>query len=133
MVAALVAAGALFWPERERNHREAPPSASPSAGLVLAGVLQASRVDPLRFEVRCTSLRWEDVPTIHCAALDAQGRFVLTGLADVDYRVEVVARANPALVLARVEFVRPGCDELVVVADASLIFGAEANTDRATQ
>jgi len=72
-------------------------------------------------------MRLESTPTVHVAELDAEGRFVLAGLADMDYRVEIVVRENPALVLGRVDFVRPGCEELVIQADPLQIFRPEAN------
>jgi hypothetical protein len=72
-------------------------------------------------------MRLESAETVHVAELDAEGRFVLSGLEDMDYRVEIVGRGNPALVLASVDFVRPGGDELVIQADPLQIFRPEAS------
>ncbi|MSR62527.1 MAG: hypothetical protein EXS08_08785 [Planctomycetes bacterium] len=78
-------------------------------------------------------MRIEATPTVYRAALDAQGRFVFGGLADVDYCVEIVVAANPALVVARVESVRPGGEELVVQSDPTRLFGPAASADRVEQ
>jgi hypothetical protein len=74
-------------------------------------------------------MRLDEHPTPRVAELDSTGRFVISGLADVDYCVEIVVRTNPALVLARKEFVRPGGDELVLTSDPSVLFGPEAKAE----
>jgi hypothetical protein len=130
LVTALVAAVALLWAGDGSQRVEVDAAPVPViTGLVLAGYLEATGVDPRRCEARCVAMRLESTPTVHRAELDAEGRFVLTGLADVDYRVEITARGNPALVLGRVDFVRPGGDELVIQADPMVLFGPEASRD----
>src|SRR5262245_62495993 len=92
-------------------------------GLTLVGFFEASGIELSRCEVRCTSMRLEDTPTLHRAALERDGRFVLTGLDDVDYCLEVVLRDNPALVVARREYVRPDGEEVVLECDPAELFG----------
>ena len=72
-------------------------------------------------------MRLESTPTVHVAEIDAEGRFVFAGLADMDYRVEIVVRGNPALVLGRVDFFRPGGEELVIHSDPMQIFRPESD------
>jgi hypothetical protein len=93
----------------------------------LTGFLEATGVDPRRCQVRCIPMRLEATQTVHLAEFDAGGRFVLAGLADTDYRVEIVVRGNPALVLGSKDFVRPGGEELVIQADPLQIFRPEAS------
>ena len=108
----------------------APPPSGP--GLTLVGFLEGAGIDLSACEVRCASMRLEEAPTLHRAAIEPDGRFVLTGLADIDYCVEVVVRANPALVVARREYVRPDGEELVIESDPAALFGPASSFD-ATQ
>lgn len=109
-----------------RREAAAPPADS---GLALVGYLQGAGVDPGLCEARCTSLRFEPRPAVLRARLDGQGHFEFRGLADLDYAVEVVARENPALVVARVDFVRPSAEALVLDADPAHLFGAAASVE----
>lgn len=118
---------------RHENGVNAAPQPPTGTGLVLVGYLEATGIDLARCKVRCTSMRLESNPIVHEAELDPRGRFEFTALADVDYCVEVVARANPALVLARMEHVRPGGDELVILPDPVRVFGPAASTERDSQ
>ena len=130
LVTALVAAVALHWAGdgNQRDEVDAAPVPE-NTGLVLAGYLEATGVDPKRCEARCVAMRLESTPTVHRAELDAEGRFLLTGLEDTDYRVEITVRGNPALVLGRVDFARPGGDELMILADPMVLFGPAASRD----
>ena len=122
MVAALVAGGSLCWRAQDPGcHVEAAPA--PVGTLRLAGYLESPGIDPSRCQARCTSMRLEERPIVHVAAIDADGRFEFTALEDVDHCVEIVLRANPALVVGRAEYARPGGDELVIFADPTQVFG----------
>lgn len=127
VAAAAVAAIAALQPGREQADAHAPAPAAPGAGLTLVGYLEAPGIDLARCEVRCTVHRLEDVQVVHRAPVAPDGRFELTGLADADYCVEVVVRANPALVVARREFVRPGGEELVLESTPAVLFGPAAS------
>lgn len=133
--AALVAAGSLFLSGTGQDETDvnAAPQPLVNPGLTLSGYLEAPGIDPSRCEARCTSMRLEDEPIVHRSAIDARGRFEFSGLADVDHCVEIVLRANPALVVARVEYVRPGGDELVVLSDPAQVFGPAASAVRDSQ
>jgi len=131
VVTASAAAMALLWASSgSRGSPKAEVDAAPNPaipGLHLTGFLEATGVDPKRCQARCTPMRLESTPTVHVAELDAKGRFVLAGLEDMDYRVEIVVSGNPALVLGRVDFVRPGGEELVIRADPLQIFRPEGS------
>lgn len=99
-----------------------------STGLVLAGFVQAPGVALTKCQARCFSMASSS--TVHRAELDAHGRFEFTGLSDMDYCVEIVVRSNPALVVARMEHVRPGGDEFQIPPGPVQVFGPEASTDR---
>ena len=62
----------------------------------------------------------------HWAEIEPDGRFRIPDLADTDYRVEIVARHDPALVLGSAEFVRPGGDILIVATDPASLWGEGA-------
>jgi hypothetical protein len=130
VLTASAAAMALLWAGGGGRRDEVDAAPNPaSPGLRLTGFFEAAGVDPRRCQARCVTLRLDSAETVHVAELDADGRFVLEGLADVDYRVEIVVSRNPALVLARVDFVRPGGQELVIQADPLQIFRPEASPD----
>jgi len=112
------------------GQRTVEHASAPSAGLVLVGHLEGAGIDPGLCEARCLPLRFEDRSELPSAGLDGQGRFEFRDLADADYLIEVVARANPSLVVARAEYVRPRGAELVIEADSALLFGAAASGDR---
>lgn len=97
------------------------------------GYVEPGGVDLSRCQVRCSSLHLELDPIVQVAAIDAQGRFEIGGLADTDYCVEIVVRANPALVLGRMEYVRPGGAEVVIHADPLVLFGAAGTSERDSQ
>lgn len=119
-IAALGAGAALYLrgtPEPEA-HAEAP--------LELVGYLDSPGLDPMRCRVRCTPVRLELGRSEHWADVEADGRFRVLDLADTDYRVEIVARHDPALVLGSAEFVRPGGDLLVVAIDPACLWSEDA-------
>jgi len=122
VAAAAVAAIAALRPGGERADAHTPePWSGP--GLTLVGYIEAPGIDLARCEVRCTSHRLEELTLVHRAPIATDGRFELTGLTDVDYCIEVVVRANPALIVARREFVRPGGEELVLESTPAVLFG----------
>lgn len=86
-------------------------------GRVLFGFVQASAIDPCRWKVLATPLSLAACGEVRSADLNTRGRFVLSGLADMDYRVELVAEGSPPEILARADYVRPGRDELVLEID----------------
>jgi hypothetical protein len=122
LVAALVAGGSVCWTAWERpcDVDAAPP---PGGTLTLTGYLDSPGIDPGRCQARCTSMRLEEHPVVHLVDIDAEGRFEFTGLEDVDHCIEIVLRVNPALVVGRAEYARPGGDELVILADPTMVFG----------
>ncbi|HEX6882819.1 MAG TPA: hypothetical protein VF530_05525 [Planctomycetota bacterium] len=123
LAAAAVAAIAALQPDREEAGAHSLEPSPRGPGLALVGYLEAPGIDLARCEVRCASLRLEEVPVVHRAPIGPDGRFEFTGLADEDYRVEVVVRSNPALVVARREFVRPGGEALVLESTPAVLFG----------
>lgn len=86
-------------------------------GLVLSGFVQARTLDPRRWRIVATPLSLSAVDGVRSAELNTRGRFELTGLADMDHRVELVTDDQPPRVLARADYVRPGRDELVLELD----------------
>jgi len=64
-----------------------------------------------------TPLRHEQPLVVHQAELGSDGLFHVVGLADTDHRVELRAHAAPEHVLGRADFVRPGREPLLLVAD----------------
>lgn len=133
ILVAVLAAGAIFVRTDKVSRGEyVMPARQPggSTGLVLAGFVQAPGVALTKCQARCFSIRPQSSSTVHCAELDAHGRFEFTGLSDMDYCVEIVVRSNPALVVARKEHVRPGGDELLVQPEPVQVFGPEASTER---
>jgi hypothetical protein len=128
VLTASVAAMAILW--AGNGSRPLEVEAAPShagSGLQLVGYLDAHGVDPRRCQARCTPMRLEATPSVHVAELDSEGRFVITDLAEMDYRVEIVVRGNPALVLASLDFVRPQGQELVIHGDPMQIFRPETS------
>ena len=123
LAAAAVAAIAALQPGREEAGAHSLDPSPRGPGLSLVGYLEAPGIDLARCEVRCTALRLEEVAVVHRAPIGADGRFELMGLSDMDYRVEVVVRSNPALVVARHEFVRPGGETLVLESTPAVLFG----------
>jgi len=124
---AIVAGVAVLW-HRASGHDEvdAHPQPRPQperVGHVLVGTVHASGVSLERCEVRCTAMRFDSTPEVHRAAVDPSGRFELVGLEDADYRVEIVLRSNPSMVLASAEYVRPDREELLMTYDPSQLFG----------
>jgi hypothetical protein len=134
-VAAAVALGAALYngagrePERSEADRESVPvvvlpagaaertPSDPDAALVIHGYVQAPRLDPARWRVRGLPLRYDECGTFPTSEIDSRGRFELTGLEDVDYRVELVQEGERLIVLASSAHVRPGGDELVLELD----------------
>lgn len=92
-----------------------PPPEFP--GTSLRGQVDASGIELERLEVRCSPIAAGVGNGVVSARADARGQFEVLGLLDTDYRVEVVSLAQPELVLSRLDFVRPGGDELVVGVD----------------
>jgi hypothetical protein len=134
-LAALAAGAIVYLVDGDEHEVEATPRrAGPAeAGCELGGWLDAPGIDPDRCEARCTPMRIEDAASaLRSAALDADGRFVLTDLADTDYCLEIVVRSNPALVVARKDHVRPACGEVLLESSPSFLFGTSDGT-RATE
>lgn len=133
--AALVAAGSLFLSGTGQDETDvnAAPQPGEDPGFTLVGYLEAPGIDPTRCEVRCTPMCLEEQPRVQRADIDARGRFELDGLSDVDHCIEIVLRANPALIVARVEYVRPGGEELVIQSDLAQVFGPAAGAGRDSQ
>jgi hypothetical protein len=116
--AALVAGVALYL----RGGLE-EPAAHAETSLELIGTLDAPGLDPTRCRVRCTPIRLELQSREHWADVQHDGQFRITDLADTDYRLEVVARHNPSLVIAMTEYVRPGGEPLIVATDPAVLWG----------
>ena len=135
LVTALVAGGTLLWTRAIGHGAEVDAGSNPAGndGLVLVGYLTAPGIALARCEARCSSMRLEPTPVVQRAEIDPRGRFEFRGLADVDYRVEVVLRANPALVIARAEFVRPGGEECLLTSDPTQVFGPAGSSDPDSQ
>lgn len=131
--AALVAGVAFVRASRSSQSNDVHHAPGASTGMVLAGVVEAPGVDLTRCQARCSPMRLESSSVVLRAELDARGRFAFTGLSDTDYRIEIVLRSNPALVVARHEYARPGGDELVVLADPVQIYGPSGNPDPDSQ
>ncbi len=133
ILSAALVAGLAFVASIRSSHGnsvDAAPEAQGSRGLVLAGYVEAPGVDLTRCRARCSAMRLESSPVVHEAELDARGRFEFSGLSDTDHCVEIVVRSNPALVVARLEHVRPGGDEHVLLADPLRIFGPTGHAGR---
>jgi hypothetical protein len=139
-VAVAVAIGAALYtgvgrdPEGSGTGREAPPlgavpgvmplagaakctPSEPAAALVIHGYVHAPRLDLARWRVRGLPLRYDECETLPVSEIDSRGRFELTGLEDVDYRVELVQEGERLIVIASSDHVRPGGDELVLELD----------------
>jgi len=86
-------------------------------GLLLSGFVQARTIDPRHWRVVATPLSLSFSDAVRSSELSTRGRFDLYGLADTDYRVELVAEGTPPLVLAHADYVRPGQGELVLELD----------------
>ncbi|MSR61271.1 MAG: hypothetical protein EXS08_02320 [Planctomycetes bacterium] len=140
LIAAVAVGGTLVcWRARgaaefQAAQASAPvPVASPEVdGLVIHGFIDAHEIDPRRWSVRAVSLRYAATPFEHRAEVNSRGRFELTGLADEDYRVELVVDGDPPFVLARTEHERPGGEELVLALDP-LALRRWSESARATQ
>jgi hypothetical protein len=126
----LSAAGAFVLATRdccvESREPTAPQPAGPAlmpgeeglvAGHVIRGFVRSRVLDLERWRVRATLLRFEPVPSVHVVEIDSRGRFELAGLDDADYLVELVAEGDPPTILASVDYVRPGRDELMLDVD----------------
>jgi len=90
-------------------------AAEPALSLMVA--IDAVHLDRRRVRLRLTPMRYEEPPVEHEGELGADGCFRVAGLADTDYRVELIARDDPSLVLARADFVRPRAETFRLVAD----------------
>lgn len=116
---------------------DAPPPESDVArigddGLTLVVAVDAPSLDLQRCFLRLTPTRYEEESVEHRGELGEDGRFHVTGLADTDYHVELVARHDPSLVLGRAEFIRPGGEPCRLAADLVPIpsaSGLSTNTD----
>jgi len=127
---AVVASLALLWNDASgREGVDAAPSPQ-EAGLVLVGFIEGSDVALERCEAHCTSMRLESPMEVRRSEIDEHGRFAFDGLEDVDYCVEVVLRSNPALIVARAEYVRPGGGEVFLTYDPLKLFGPGQEEDR---
>lgn len=130
MVAAGVAIGAALYTGGARRGGDPDPEpvsatpVSPAAsepdpdpGLVIHGFVQARTLDPGRWRIVGTPLRYEEGCAVPTSEIDSRGRFELLELDDVDYRVELVQEGEPRIVLATADHVRPGGEELVLELD----------------
>jgi len=84
---------------------------------MIHGFVVSNSLDIGRWRVRATPLRFEPVPSIHVAEINSRGRFELPGLADMDYRVELVVEGDPPTILSSADYVRPGREELLLDVD----------------
>jgi hypothetical protein len=133
LCAAVSVGGLVGWrlwraPRPTASAAEATPAASvaePEAteeverpeGLLLSGFVQARTIDPRHWRVVATPLSLSISDGVRSAELSTRGRFDLYGLADTDYRIELVADGSPPQVLAQADYVRPGQGELVLELD----------------
>lgn len=96
----------------------APAEALPGpAGAGLLGLVEAPGIELEGLEIRCAPIAAGIEGGAASVRADAAGRFEIGALLDTDYRIELVSLVAPELVLARLDFVRPGGDELVLSAD----------------
>ncbi len=131
-------AGMVLLLARARGVESGAPIGSPEAAsparqedpveAMIHGFVVSNSLDLGRWSVRATPLRFEPVPSVHMAEINSRGRFELPGLADMDYRVELVAEGAPPTVLARADYVRPGREELLLEVDPlQLVLFAKAS------
>ncbi|MEQ1891444.1 MAG: hypothetical protein ABL998_02785 [Planctomycetota bacterium] len=131
IVIAALGAGAALYLQGDLGR----PTAHAETPLELLGTLDAPGLDPTRCRVRCTPVRLETELHEHWADIEPDGRFRIPDLADTDYRLEIVARHDPSLVLGLAEFVRPGGEPLIVTTDPAALWGeavpsaGNSNTD----
>src|SRR5262245_14904718 len=76
--------------------------------LMIHGFVVSNSLDLGRWTVRARPMRFEPEPSVHVAEINSRGRFELPGLADMDYRVELVAEGDPPTILSSSDYVRPG-------------------------
>lgn len=126
-VLALGGAVILRRPELPPPAREEVQAAEPALTLVVA--IDAVRLDLRRVHLCLTPMRHEERPVEHRGELAADGRFHFTGLADTDYRLELLTRDEPSLVLARADFVRPRAEPFRLVADLAPLASPSPDTD----
>ena len=139
MCAAVAVGGLVGWrlwrgPPSTASASEAPPAVSAAErvepgdaeatdeverpeGLLLSGFVQARTIDPRHWRVVATPLSLSIRDGVRSAELNTRGRFDLYGLADTDYRIELLADGTPPQVLAHADYVRPGQGELVLELD----------------
>ena len=140
---ALGAGGVLVWnrvggsEEQEAGPAPTPapapvPSEPEPPGLVIHGFVQGRSLDPKNWSVRATPLRYEARQAVATADINSRGRFELVHLAEGDYRVELLVAGEPPFVLAEVNYVRAGGEELVLEPDP-LRLSRLAAASRATQ
>ena len=120
-------AGVVLVLARPRGVESAAPSALPEAasparqedpvGPMIHGFVVSNSLDLGRWRVRARPMRFEPKPSVHVAEINSRGRFELPGLADMDYRVELVVEGDPPTILASADYVRPGRDELLLELD----------------
>ena len=89
-VLALGGAVILRRPELPPPVRDEVQAAEPALTLVVA--IDAVRLDLRRVHLCLTPMRHEERPVEHRGELAADGRFHFTGLADTDYRLELLTR-----------------------------------------
>lgn len=125
----LALGGALSLRGRERPPPRAPVVHAGAPSLALVVAIDGQRLDLERLSLRLTPTRHEEPAVEHHGVLGADGRFHVSGLADTDYRVELVVRADPSLVLARADFIRPRGELLRLAADLAPAQALRAGAD----
>jgi len=127
VVIAAVGAGVTLYLRTERLE-ERPVHAE---GLLeLVGHVDSPGIDPSFCLVRCVSVRFEPQGREVFADVQPDGSFRFTGLADTDYRLEVLARHDLSLVLGQAEYARPGGEVRVVATDPTLAWGEKGSRER---
>ena len=124
VVIAALGAGVTLYLRRGLVHGHA---VQPEGSLELVGHVDAPGIDPTRCIVRCATVRLEAQTREHWADIEPDGSFRLTGLADTDYRIEVVARHDLTLVMGLAEYARPGREVHMVATDPTLLWGEPVN------
>lgn len=116
---------------RSRGLRSYEPATvhAGEAALALTVAVDAPGLDLARCGLRLTPNRHEETPQEHWGELGHDGHFHVSGLSDTDYRVELVARHDPSLVLARADFIRPRAEPFRLVADFALATSLHPGTD----
>jgi hypothetical protein len=118
IVVALLGAGVVLYFRGEGNG-----TAHAELKRELVGHIDVPGLDPRRVWVRCLPLRYEDEPEERTSEVGADGVFRIGDLADTDYRLELVSRADPSFVLARADHVRPGGEPFVFAPDPGVLWG----------